>query len=94
MVASTPAAHFVFRLPLVPHAAPLVPNPGGGLAAAAAAGPAAKKRRKAVDRRASKGRKIRYNVHDKLVGFMAPVVSEPPAFAVQLFTNLFGHSGQ
>jgi protein AATF/BFR2 len=52
---------------------------GGGLggaaraagAAAAAAAAAAKKRRRLVDRRASKGRRIRYHVHEKLVGFMA-----------------------
>jgi protein AATF/BFR2 len=50
---------------------------GGGAAAARAAGAAAaaaaaaaKKRRRLVDRRASKGRRIRYHVHEKLVGFM------------------------
>lgn len=35
----------------------------------------------------------RYQVHDKLVNFMAAVASEPPAFAAQLFANLFGTSG-
>ncbi|XP_050115259.1 uncharacterized protein LOC126593280 [Malus sylvestris] len=30
------------------------------------------KKRKIVDRRASKSRKIRYNVHEKIVNFMAP----------------------
>ncbi|KAL8199175.1 UNVERIFIED_CONTAM: hypothetical protein K2H54_036205 [Gekko kuhli] len=29
--------------------------------------------RKKVDRKASKGRKIRYHVHSKLVSFMAPI---------------------
>jgi protein AATF/BFR2 len=55
-------------------------------------GATGRKHRKLVDRRASKGRKIRYNVQDKLVNFMAPVTSEPPLFAAQLFANLFGHA--
>lgn len=46
-----------------------------------------------MDRRASKGRKLRYQVMEKLVHFMAPVQrSEPPALAAQLFANLFGQS--
>ena len=50
-----------------------------------------KKKRRAVERRASKGRKLRYQVMDKLVHFMAPVPrAQPPALAVQLFANLFG----
>jgi protein AATF/BFR2 len=48
------------------------------------------KQRKAVDRRASKGRKLRYHVHEKLVNFMAPVELQAPQFAAQLFSNLFG----
>lgn len=49
------------------------------------------KKRKVVDRRASKGRKIRYTVMDKLVNFMVPQESalledKTPA----LFSNLFG----
>jgi len=60
---------------------------GGGGAAAKARGP---KRRKNVDRRASKGRKLRYDVHDKLVGFMARTDSPEPALARQLFGALFG----
>jgi protein AATF/BFR2 len=49
------------------------------------------KKRKLVDRRASKGRKIRYVVMDKLVNFMVPLeshllVDTTPA----LFSNLFG----
>ncbi|MEW5300655.1 MAG: hypothetical protein WDW36_003569 [Sanguina aurantia] len=51
------------------------------------------KKRKAVDRRASKGRKIRYNVQEKLLNFLAPVSCEVPPFAAQLFANLFGHGG-
>lgn len=47
------------------------------------------KHRKEVDRRASKGRKIRYKVHDKIVNFMAPVTKETPAVAAELFTRLF-----
>jgi protein AATF/BFR2 len=50
------------------------------------------KQRKVVDRRASKGRKIRYHVHEKLVNFTTPVEQEGPQFAAQLFSNLFGGS--
>jgi protein AATF/BFR2 len=53
----------------------------------------AAKKRKQVDRRASKGRKVRYHVHDKLVGFMTAGDHEAPPFAEQLFANLFGYSG-
>ncbi|MCO5586093.1 hypothetical protein L7F22_040032 [Adiantum nelumboides] len=54
------------------------------------------KNRKIVDRRASKGRKIRYNVHDKIVNFMVPIPTIMPPMAEKLFsTGLFqGGSGQ
>lgn len=48
------------------------------------------KKRKIVDRRASKSRKIRYNIHEKIVNFMAP--NQPvnlPEMAPKLFENLF-----
>ncbi|PKU59850.1 protein AATF isoform X2 [Dendrobium catenatum] len=48
------------------------------------------KKRKIVDRRASKSRKIRYNVHEKIVNFMAPVPMNLPPMAPKLFENLFG----
>ncbi|XP_074590297.1 uncharacterized protein LOC141846198 [Curcuma longa] len=48
------------------------------------------KKRKAVDRRASKSRKIRYHVHEKIVNFMAPVPMQLPSMAPKLFENLFG----
>lgn len=64
-----------------------------GAVGAAAVRSAAAKRRNVVDRRASKGRKLRYDVHEKLVNFMVPAHFEPPAFATQLFANLFGHRG-
>lgn len=48
------------------------------------------KKRKIVDRRASKGRKIRYNVLEPLVNFMAPEPMELPPMASKLFANLFG----
>ncbi|KAK1610879.1 hypothetical protein QYE76_034552 [Lolium multiflorum] len=48
------------------------------------------KKRKLVDRRASKSRKIRYNVHEKLANFMAPVPITVPLMASKLFENLFG----
>ena len=64
---------------------------GGGGAAAGLAAHAArpKKRRKAVDRRASKGRKLRYHVQQPLVNFVAPVEMEVPAWAEKLFQRLF-----
>lgn len=48
------------------------------------------KRRKLVDRRASKGRKIRYDVQEKLVNFMAPEEAGSPTLASRLFGRLFG----
>ncbi|KAF7845069.1 Protein AATF [Senna tora] len=48
------------------------------------------KKRKIVDRRASKSRKIRYHVHEKIVNFMAPKPMNLPPMAPKLFENLFG----
>ncbi|XP_021286335.1 putative uncharacterized protein DDB_G0270496 [Herrania umbratica] len=48
------------------------------------------KKRKIVDRRASKSRKIRYHVHEKIVNFMAPEPMILPDMAPKLFENLFG----
>ena len=51
------------------------------------------KLKKKVDTRASKGRKVRYDVHTKLVNFMAPVrlADQMPDKARQeLFSSLFG----
>jgi len=46
-----------------------------------------------VDTRASKGRKVRYDIHTKLVNFMAPV-SQPEQMTDsaknELFSSLFG----
>ena len=47
------------------------------------------KKRKIVDRRASKSRKIRYNIHEKIVNFMAPQPVNLPPMAPKLFENLF-----
>lgn len=47
------------------------------------------KKRKVVDRKASKGRKIRYHVHDKLVNFMVPDQIQMPDSANALFASLF-----
>ena len=66
-----------------------VEGAGGGGGSASARAPAAK-RRKTVDRRASKGRKLRYDVHDKLVGFMAATEEPEPPLARQLCGALFG----
>ncbi|XP_010483799.1 PREDICTED: putative uncharacterized protein DDB_G0270496 isoform X2 [Camelina sativa] len=48
------------------------------------------KKRKVVDRRASKSRKIRYNVHEKIVNFMAPRPAKIPPNTADLLKNLFG----
>ncbi|XP_063937583.1 uncharacterized protein LOC108196688 isoform X2 [Daucus carota subsp. sativus] len=48
------------------------------------------KKRKVVDQRASKSRKIRYHVHEKIVNFMAPRPMNLPPMAPKLFENLFG----
>ncbi|XP_010443950.1 PREDICTED: putative uncharacterized protein DDB_G0270496 isoform X1 [Camelina sativa] len=48
------------------------------------------KKRKLVDRRASKSRKIRYNVHEKIVNFMAPRPAKIPPNTADLLKNLFG----
>lgn len=53
-----------------------------------------KKRHRNVDRRATKGRKIKYIVHDKLVNYMAPDTARYPMLTSgtvgQLFRSLFG----
>ena len=49
-----------------------------------------KKRRKNVDRKASKGRKIRYVEHPKLVNFMFPVPMRPSRIDIdRLMNSLF-----
>ncbi|GFY92705.1 rRNA processing protein-like protein [Actinidia rufa] len=48
------------------------------------------KKRKIVDRCASKSRKIRYNVHEKIVNFMVPQAMQLPPMAGKLFEDLFG----
>jgi len=50
----------------------------------------APKRRKTVDRRASKGRRIRYDVQDKLVNFVSPVDKPVPPMLQSILSNLFG----
>eukprot|EP00172_Hildenbrandia_rubra_P000926 Plantae.Rhodophyta-Hildenbrandia_rubra.ctg15238.p1 GENE.Plantae.Rhodophyta-Hildenbrandia_rubra.ctg15238~~Plantae.Rhodophyta-Hildenbrandia_rubra.ctg15238.p1 ORF type:complete len:275 (+),score=90.13 Plantae.Rhodophyta-Hildenbrandia_rubra.ctg15238:181-1005(+) len=48
------------------------------------------RRRKEVDRKASKGRKLRYVVHDKLVGFLAPVPFKESRAVDELVKGIFG----
>jgi len=48
-------------------------------------------RKSQVERRASKGRKIRFAVMPKLLNFMAPRALEAFPIADELFSNLFGH---
>ena len=50
------------------------------------------KKRRQVEHRSSKGRRLRYDVQEKLVNFMAPVNSAAPPIAFQLFHNLFGRA--
>ncbi|XP_022974840.1 putative uncharacterized protein DDB_G0270496 isoform X3 [Cucurbita maxima] len=48
------------------------------------------KKRKIVDRRASKSRKIRYNIHEKIVNFMAPMPVDLHQATPKLVNNIFG----
>jgi hypothetical protein len=49
----------------------------------------------AVDRRASKGRKIRYAVHPKLVNFAFPIARPVPTIVENVwFNSLFGGVGK
>lgn len=66
----------------------------GGDGGSADAARTARKRKKAtrgVDTRASKGRKLRFNVIDKLVGFMAPVPEEEHPLLAYLRQGMFGN---
>ena len=51
------------------------------------------KRRKIVDRRASKGRKIRYHVQEPLVNFVPSIDEDVPQWAEKLFSQLFASKG-
>lgn len=48
--------------------------------------------RKKIDRRASKGKKLRYVVHDKLVGFLAPQPMPDPGPVDEILNSLFGRT--
>ncbi len=63
-------------------------NASGSIRNALARSKAAEARRKLLGK--TKGRTIKYNVHKKLVGFMAPEESDIPASADTLFKNIFG----
>jgi protein AATF/BFR2 len=55
----------------------------------------ADKKGKAVDTKASKGRKVRYDVHAKLVNFMAPIYGDgawKDEARDELFSSLFGNN--
>jgi len=47
------------------------------------------KKRKAYDSRLSKDRVLKFHVHEKLVDFTTPTEQQPPAYADDLFKNLF-----
>ncbi|CBJ28736.1 conserved unknown protein [Ectocarpus siliculosus] len=54
-----------------------------------------KSRKKSVDRKASKGRKIKYVTHPKMQNFMFPQEYEaPPMEPSELFASLFGGAGR
>ncbi|KAL5999315.1 hypothetical protein ACLOJK_040766 [Asimina triloba] len=53
-----------------------------------------RKKRKYSDQRASKGRKIRYQEHEKLKNFMAREPMNLPSMAPKLFENLFGQQSK
>jgi len=59
---------------------------------AGSTGVGGKRKRKAVDRKASKGRRLRYDVHEKLVGFMAPEGDPGAGASRTLLQGLFGGS--
>ncbi|CAM9124007.1 unnamed protein product [Hapterophycus canaliculatus] len=64
---------------------------GGGYAAVPVR---RKSRKKSVDRKASKGRKIKYVTHPKMQNFMFPQEYEsPPMEPSELFSSLFGGAG-
>ena len=70
-------------------------NGGAGSSPGAASVPALSKppkRRKQVDRRASKGRKLRHGVQQPLVNFCAPAELEVPGWAEKVFTRRFASS--
>lgn len=46
--------------------------------------------KKKIDRTGSKGRKLRYLVHEKLVGFLAPVPLPDPGPVDEILAGLFG----
>lgn len=62
--------------------------PGGGLQYAQLA--RSGRVRKKIDRRASKGRKLRYTTHEKLVGFLAPAPMPDPGPVDEILAALFG----
>jgi Apoptosis-antagonizing transcription factor, C-terminal len=62
--------------------------PGGGLRYAQLS--RSGRVRKKIDRRASKGRKLRYVVHEKLVGFLAPIPLPNPGPIDAIVAALFG----
>eukprot|EP01027_Heterolobosea_sp_BB2_P017925 GEZU01025338.1.p1 GENE.GEZU01025338.1~~GEZU01025338.1.p1 ORF type:complete len:228 (+),score=68.05 GEZU01025338.1:108-791(+) len=51
-----------------------------------------KKARNGLERGATKGKRIRYNTHEKLVNFMVPIEKEIPPLADGIFARLFGGS--
>jgi hypothetical protein len=63
---------------------------GGALDGAALGKHVLKRRRREVDRKASKGRKISYEVHPKLQNFMFPADGVQTVAVHELFAHVFG----
>ncbi len=63
---------------------------GSSMSVAMAGSDWLKKSKKKVDTKASKGRKVRYEVHAKLVSFMPASGFDLPKVSDELFGNLFG----
>ena len=73
----------------------LLTKEGGASNLPSATGGAAVTKKANVDRRASKGRKIRYTVHPKLVNFTFPVARPEPMIKEDIwFKSLFGGVGR
>jgi len=62
----------------------------GSMSVAMAGNDWLKKSKRKVDTKASKGRKLRYDVHAKIVNFMPAIGFNLPQVADELFGNLFG----
>lgn len=66
----------------------------GSTAAVPGSAPKLKHNKRATDNRQSKGRKLSYEVHPKLLNFMFPEAPERPVVLAELFASVFGQKSQ